>query len=115
MRKRQPREAMLDVLEFDGKRVADIGCGDGGVARIMAQRGAVVTGIDVKESAIEKARAAEAVGDETFLLASADDMPFEDDSQDTVVFVNSLHHMAADRQGKAIDEAIRVNLFRKAG
>ena len=45
MRKRQPREAMLDVLEFDGKRVADVGCGDGSGARIMAQRGAVVTPI----------------------------------------------------------------------
>ena len=108
MLRKQPREAMLDALEFDGKRVADIGCGDGSVARIMAERGATVTGIDVSESAIEKARAATPVGHETFLLASADDMPFENESQDIVVFLNSTHHMPADRQIRAIGEAVRV-------
>jgi SAM-dependent methyltransferase len=108
MRIKQPREAMLDVLDFDGKRVADIGCGDGSVARIMAARGALVTGIDVSEGAIEKARAAAPVGDETFALASADEMPFEDQSQDIVIFLNSTHHMTADRQIRAVDEAVRV-------
>ena len=108
MRIKQPREAMLDVLDFDGKRVADIGCGDGSVARIMAERGASVTGIDVGENAIAKARTPEPVGNETFVLASADDMPFEDESQDIVIFLNSTHHMTADKQITAIDEAIRV-------
>lgn len=102
------RESILDHLEFDGKRVADIGCGDGGMARIMAGRGARVVGIDVNEKALAKAKAADRVSDETFMPGSADDMPFGDESQDLVVFVNSLHHIAPDQQRRAIAEARRV-------
>jgi hypothetical protein len=108
MAENDPREAILDHLDFDGKRVADIGCGDGTMGRIMAARGAHVAGIDVKQDDIEKAQAAAPVSDETFRLGSADDMPFEDASRDLVVFVNSLHHMDPEQQLRAIAEARRV-------
>lgn len=108
MAENNPREAILDHLEFDGKRVADVGCGDGAMGRIMAARGAHVAGIDVKQDAIETAQAAEPVSDETFELGSADDMPFADASRDLVVFVNSLHHMDPEQQRRAIAEARRV-------
>ncbi len=42
MAENNPREAILDHLELRGKRVADIGCGDGTMGRIMAARGAHV-------------------------------------------------------------------------
>lgn len=103
-----PRTAILDHLDFTGKRVADIGCGDGSMGRIMAERGATVTGIDVKQSAIDKAQAADPVEGASFSLGSATDMPFEDGSKDLVMFVNSLHHMGTDEQRQALAEAQRV-------
>ncbi len=108
MTKKNPRMAILDHLDFSGKRVADIGCGDGSLGRVMAGRGATVTGIDVKQSAIEKAQAADQVEGASFALGSATEMPFEDGSKDLVVFVNSLHHMAPEDQRRAIAEAGRV-------
>ena len=42
MAENNPREAILDYLDFDGKRVVDIGCGDGAMGRSMAARGAHV-------------------------------------------------------------------------
>ncbi len=108
MGNKNPRLAILDHLDFSGKRVADIGCGDGSMGREMARRGATVTGIDVKQSAIDKAQAADQTEGAGFALGSATDMPFEDASKDLVVFVNSLHHMAPEEQRRAIVEAGRV-------
>ncbi len=108
MAERNPREAVLDQLDFDGKRIADIGCGDGSLGREMAARGGHVQGIDVKQDIIAKARAADPVADETFQIGSADAMPFDDESKDLVVFMHSLHHMPPDQQRKAIAEARRV-------
>ena len=43
-------------LDFDGKRVIDLGCGPGLYARRMAERGARVTGVDFSANSIEYAR-----------------------------------------------------------
>ncbi len=108
MERRTTPEILLKSLELDGRHVADIGCGNGSIARAMAAAGATVVGIDVKQSAIETARAEPAVNGETFLLASAEHMPFADGSQDFVVFHNSMHHVAIDAQETAVAEAARV-------
>jgi 2-polyprenyl-3-methyl-5-hydroxy-6-metoxy-1,4-benzoquinol methylase len=48
----------LELLgEIAGKRVLDAGCGDGYLARILASRGATVTGIDIGPRLIDRARA----------------------------------------------------------
>lgn len=108
MTERNPREAVLDHLDFDGKRIADIGCGDGSLGREMAARGGHVQGIDVKQDVIAKAQEADPVADEAFQVGSADAMPFDDESKDLVVFMHSLHHMPPEQQRKAIAEARRV-------
>ena len=42
---------MLAMLgDVDGKRILDVGCGEGGYARELAQRGADVTGVDGSEA-----------------------------------------------------------------
>jgi len=47
----------LDLLgEVRGRRVLDLGCGEGGYARELARRGAIVTGIDGSERLVEVAR-----------------------------------------------------------
>ena len=108
MLRSSPPQMLLDTLELDGRVVADIGCGTGAIARAMAGAGARVVGIDVKQSAIDAARAEPAVNGESFVLAAAEQMPFADGSQDLVVFHNSMHHVAVDGQATAIAEAARV-------
>jgi 2-polyprenyl-3-methyl-5-hydroxy-6-metoxy-1,4-benzoquinol methylase len=54
---------LLDLLgELDGKTALDAGCGEGSLARIMAERGARVTGIDLSPRLIEMARAQDPEG-----------------------------------------------------
>ncbi len=49
---------MLDAIgDVSGKTVIDIGCGEGRFCRLLAGRGAAVTGVDLTEPLIERARA----------------------------------------------------------
>ncbi|MDH3744272.1 MAG: class I SAM-dependent methyltransferase [Acidobacteriota bacterium] len=43
--------------EAPSRRVLDLGCGDGRHARLLAEQGCQVVGIDASEAAIERARA----------------------------------------------------------
>jgi SAM-dependent methyltransferase len=56
-----PYGLLLPVLELlgdiAGRRVLDAGCGEGYLARMLATRGARVTGIDLSPSLIDQARA----------------------------------------------------------
>ena len=48
---------LLDLLgDVTGLRVLDAACGDGYLARVLAARGAIVTGIDIGPRLIERAR-----------------------------------------------------------
>jgi SAM-dependent methyltransferase len=108
MVRRHPRDVMTDFLDFDARRAVDAGCGDGRFTRTMAERGAIAIGIDVDAEKIARATAATPVRGETFLVSPAEDMPFDDASQDIVVFFGSLHHIAPEHQATALAEAHRV-------
>jgi ubiquinone/menaquinone biosynthesis C-methylase UbiE len=106
--RRKHREVIEELLELDGARVADIGCGDGAIARLMTRLGARVTGIDPSENQLARARAAEPAGEEDYLKGVAEELPLPDASLDVAMFFNSLHHVRVDRQAKAIAEAARA-------
>lgn len=59
------------VLEQKPKRVLDVGCGEGWLARALSAQGIDVTGIDGSVPLIE---AAQALGGATFLVASYEDL-----------------------------------------
>ncbi len=89
--------AMLKSIgEPAGMTVLDAGCGEGYLARILARRGATVTGVDSSAKLIEAARIqtlAEALP-VTFDIASVDELPYTDDTFDLVVcnhLVNDLY------------------------
>ena len=53
--RRTHREVIEETLTLDGARVADIGCGDGSLVRLMTRMGAQVTGVDPADGQIARA------------------------------------------------------------
>ena len=64
---------MLDALgNVEGKSSIDIGCGEGRFSRLLSQLGASVTGVDLTEALIARARAMST--GETYLLGDAENL-----------------------------------------
>ena len=89
-----------------GKRLLDIGCGAGFLARSLSDRGAHVSGVDPNAEVLALARKAAPTG--TFHTAGAETLPFADDSFDGAIFLNSLHHVPEPAMHAALGEAARV-------
>ena len=75
---------------LQGKRVLDVGCGDGAYALAAARQGAHVVGVDASLPMIEVARARAAGLDVEFRQADAAALPFEDGRFDGVLAVTVL-------------------------
>jgi ubiquinone/menaquinone biosynthesis C-methylase UbiE len=101
-------EIVKELLDLDGRRVIDVGCGEGRFTRALAAEGAEVFGIDVNDAALAAASAAPGGENVTYMLGRGEVLPFEDASIDVVVYSNSLHHIDADKMAEALGEASRV-------
>lgn len=87
------RQLVLELLgDVSGRRMLEIGCGDGSMAVELARRGAEVTAIDASavmiSAARQRAQAERVVID--FRLATADNLPFQPTQFDLVVAVTIL-------------------------
>ena len=83
------------------ERLLDVGCGNGGVSRLLRERVAEVDAVDVEMSAEWH--------DEpglSFRVADGEQLPFDDASFDLVHSKDSLHHM--DDPACALAEYRRV-------
>lgn len=88
--------AMIDAVEpLQGRRVLDFACGAGLTSAFLAQRGAIVTAIDISPVSIDRARKlAESVGQSVEFIVgemTADTFPAE--SFDAIVGRYALHHV----------------------
>jgi SAM-dependent methyltransferase len=104
------------VLRLDprpGERILDLSTGTGWTSRVVARRGATVTGVDIAGDLLQAARAkAEAEGLEVdYRLGDAESLPFENGAFDAIVSTCGV--MFATRQQAAADELARV--CRKGG
>jgi len=102
--------ATLDLLgHVDGKQILDLGCGEGRFCRILAQRGASLTGVDLSSRMIDLAREVEAkepLG-VAFHVSDAADLSFlPNSSYDIVLAYLSLFDVPDYHS--AIREAARV-------
>ncbi len=88
---REP-EALRRLVDFRGKDVIDLGCGEGRTTRHLARTAASVLGVDPEVDAIARAR--DAVRDEangiTFMAADAVTLNLPPAGFDVVVFSRSL-------------------------
>lgn len=101
-------DAVLRSIDFAGKRVIDIGCGDGIYTREFVDTGtaANVVGVDPSKEAIEVAQAASDGNRISFEHGSAEALNWAEDSFDIAHLRGVLHH--AEGPEKALAEALRV-------
>ena len=87
-------QPLLDAMPDPCRTALDIGCGDGLLARAMAQRSEHVTGIDPDHTTIEEARR---LGDDDHIVEFVEGdfltHAFDNRDFDFITAVASLHHM----------------------
>lgn len=103
------RLALIADRITPGENVLEVDCGPGVLAEMMRERGAHVTGTDMSGVAVEKARAKGFTVTQVNL--DTEELPFPDESFDTVVSNSAIEHrFYFDRP---LDECARV--LRKGG
>ena len=100
--------AILAFADFRGKRVIDIGCGDGTYTVELFDRGqpSSIYAIDPASNAIDIARGKVGVRNITYDVQSAYDIPRDENSFDIACLRGVLHHM--DRPTEALQQAFRL-------
>lgn len=100
-----------DVLKFipiSCKKILDVGCGNGfflsRIAKLQGNQGEDMTGVDYAESGFIEGR--KLLPRAKFIKAPAEKLPFEDNSFDVVIMMETLEHL--EKWKEALDEAYRV-------
>jgi SAM-dependent methyltransferase len=90
--------------------ILDLGCGQGAVTWFLAREGFSVIGVDISPSAVEKTRARleEDGYSADLVIADIRKLPFETDSFDCVLDIESIYANTTDGVRECIKEAHRV-------
>lgn len=109
-------ERLLEYLgdhfgDVSSLKLLDLGCGVGTYETLLNGHVGSVTGIDVSEQSIEKAR--QNNPQNTYLSYDGRKLPFEDNSFDAVFAICVMHHVPVENWSGFVAEAMRVT--RKGG
>lgn len=101
-------DVTLEVCNFAGKRILDLGCGDGTYSMELFERGkpTFLIGCDPADGAIVAARQKVLGQPVTFDVSDAYRLPYSADNFDIAHLRGVLHHM--ERPFAALQEALRV-------
>jgi ArsR family transcriptional regulator len=93
-------EAISARIKGNGQ-LADLGCGDGNLAYLLASRGFSVIGVDASPGMITAARKKIGTLEKQleFRIGELEHLPLRDGECDTVVVALALHHLSAPREG----------------
>lgn len=94
---------MRNCIEFIGKEILEIGCGNGTISILLAKGAKTYTAVDPDPDAIAQARQHDSPV--TFRTGSGQALDFPDHHFDLVLFTLSLHHQES---APALAEAFRV-------
>lgn len=101
-------EVLAELVDVAGKRVADVGCGSGGLVRWLRGHDADVVGVECGEVMLRMARESDPDHPESYLEGVGQDLPLPDAEFDVVVYSYSLHHVPAEHMVDALREVSRV-------
>src|SRR5262249_11758313 len=93
-------------VDLSGREVLEIGCGPGGFAASLSRQGARVTGSHFSTAALELARREFSHLDVNWIRADIQQLPFENESFDTVISCETVEHVPSP--SRAIAELARV-------
>lgn len=96
-------EKIFQFVDLKGKRVLEVGCGNGRISLLLASKADQLIAIDPDKLKIEEAKA-RGVGVE-FYVGSGENLDFPDNVFDVIIFTLSLHHQDSEQ---ALKEAKRV-------
>jgi len=87
---------VLDNYEWHGKKVLEVGCGQGATLNYIPSFGAFVYGLDMSLQSLRQARAGAAelgqAGMISLLQADAECLPFSSSTFDIIISIGVLHH-----------------------
>lgn len=89
-----------------GKRIADVGCGNGRIGRIIAPTSDRYIGLDMSNALSAFPTYIENFEKVTLIRASATDLPLDNASVDVTLCWGVLHHV--DEPEKALSELLRI-------
>jgi ubiquinone biosynthesis O-methyltransferase len=81
------------IGSLNGKKILDVGCGDGVLSYLVAKQGAEVSGIGYSDIAIEFAKEKSKRLKIDFKQGSAYELPFKDNSFDAVISSDVIEHL----------------------
>lgn len=83
---------LVGATEVSGRRVLDVGCGRGGTVALLAEAyGAEAAGVDLAPEAIAFCRRTHRHPRAQFEVGDAENLPFDDETFDAVVNIESSH------------------------
>ncbi len=103
---RRTTEVIAELLPVAGRRILEVGCGEGALLGWLRRRGAEAIGLEVEAERLERAGAA--LGRAGLVAGTGAALPLATASLDGVLHHNSLHHVPVPLQTEALVEARRV-------
>jgi ubiquinone/menaquinone biosynthesis C-methylase UbiE len=101
-------ETIDKKVGLQGKVILEVGCGNGKKSVTLANKCSKLMAIDPDKDAIAIANKDYAAPNLTYLVGVAEDLAFDDDTFNLVIFSLSLHHVPIEHMRNAITEAKRV-------